>query len=179
MTSRQQDTSKGPLATAGLGVMVTMAAFVAFIVAGIAAAGLFPATGSEPARTHPRSEPMTTTIHPKTNTASRANGSATPSRLPDAIPAHGDDWAQNLARLMAWPLLAMGFMAVVAGLGTGIAGGVNFGDAFSPGAASAWPPGLRLTGLALILASVVLTLVRIQRSIRFQGHRVTELARAV
>jgi hypothetical protein len=242
---------------------------------------------------------MTTTIHPKTTTRSRANGTAVASRLPDAVPSTGDDWAQNLARLMAWPLLAMGFMAVLVGLGTGIAGGVNFGDAFSPSAeladlgraealvqvtgatlflgmdlilggitmtlvnvvrslrdagrdvqvslgaqpvqldkplsgkltphvmlmgvmvevaafvigivaattigdvsltaladpstagaadiadigfvraASAWLPGLRLVGLALILASVVLTLTTIQKAIRFQGHRVTELARGV
>lgn len=45
-------------------------------------------------------------------------------------------------------------------------------------AASAWLPGLRLFGLALILGSVVLTLTTIQRSIRFQGHRIAELARA-
>jgi hypothetical protein len=240
---------------------------------------------------------MTTSTDPKTTTVSPSNGSTTRSDLPDAVPAKGDDWAQNLARLMAWPLLAMGFMAVLAGLGTGIAGGLNFGDAFSPSAeladlgraealvqvsgaflflgmglilggitttlvnvarslrdaghdvqeslgaqpvqlakplsgkltphvmlmgvmlevaafvvgilaattiggvspasladpstagagdiadigfvraASAWLPGLRLVGLALILASVVLTLITIQRSIRFQGHRVTELAR--
>jgi hypothetical protein len=45
-------------------------------------------------------------------------------------------------------------------------------------AVSAWLPGLRLFGLALILGSVVLTLTTIQRSIRFQGHRIAELARA-
>ena len=242
---------------------------------------------------------MTTAVHPiKTTPGSRANGAATTSRLPDAIPSKADDWAQNLARLMAWPLLAMGFMAVLAGLATGIAGGVNFGDAFSPNAgladlgraealvqvtgaflflgmglilggitmtlvnvvrslrdagrdvqeslgaqpvqlakpwsgkltphvmlmgvmvevaafvigivaattiggvspaaladpatagagdiadigfvraASAWLPGLRLVGLTLILVSVVLTLTTIQKSIRFQGHRIAELARA-
>lgn len=239
---------------------------------------------------------MTTSNHPKTTTASPINASTTPSRLADAIPFKGDDWVQTLARFMAWPLLAMGLMAVLAGLGTGIAGGVNFGDALSPGAeladlgraealvqvsgaflflgmglilggitmtlvnvvrslrdagrdvqeslgapsvqlakpwsgrftphvmlmgvmvevaafvvgvvaastvggvspaaladpasagpgdiadigfvraVSAWLPGLRLVGLALILMSVVLTLITIQRSIRFQGHRVTELA---
>ncbi len=242
---------------------------------------------------------MTATIHPETTTTTSADGDRTASRLPDAIPAKGDDWAQNLARLMAWPLLAMGLMAVLAGLGTGIAAGVNFGDAFSPSAeladlgraealvqvtgavlflgmglilggitmtlvnvvrslrdagrdvqqslgaqpvqlakplsakltphvmlmgvmvevaafvvgivaattiggvspasladpatagigdiadigfvraASAWLPGLRLVGLALILASVVLALITIQRSIRFQGRRITELARGV
>jgi len=77
---------------------------------------------------------MTTSTDPKTTTVSPSNGSTTRSDLPDAVPAKGDDWAQNLARLMAWPLLAMGFMAVLAGLGTGIAGGLNFGDAFSPSA---------------------------------------------
>jgi len=242
---------------------------------------------------------MTTTVHPNTTTGSGANGTSIASPLPDAVAAKGDDWAQSLARLMAWPLLAMGSMAVLTGLGTGIAGGVSFGDAFSPTAeladlgraealvqvtgaflflgmglilggitmtlvnvvrslrdagrdvqqslgaqpvqldkplsgkltphvmlmgvmvevaafvigiiaattigdvsltaladpstagpgdladigfvraASAWLPGLRLVGLALILTSVVLTLTTIQKAIRFQGQRVTELARGV
>jgi hypothetical protein len=47
MTSRQQDTStRAPLGAAAFGVMVTLAAFVALVVAGVAAADLFPATGS-------------------------------------------------------------------------------------------------------------------------------------
>lgn len=47
MTSRQQnDSSRGPIVAASVGVMVTMAALVALIVAAVAAANLFPATGS-------------------------------------------------------------------------------------------------------------------------------------
>lgn len=47
MTSRQSEPStRGPLVAAGLGVMATVVALVALIVAGAAAADLFPATGS-------------------------------------------------------------------------------------------------------------------------------------
>lgn len=47
MSSRQPEPStRGPLAAAGVGVMVTTAALVALIVAGVAAADLFPVTGS-------------------------------------------------------------------------------------------------------------------------------------
>jgi len=47
MTPTQRDrAARGPLAVAGVGLMVTMAAFVALIVAGVAAADLFPATNS-------------------------------------------------------------------------------------------------------------------------------------
>ena len=43
-------------------------------------------------------------------------------------------------------------------------------------AVTAWLPGLRLTGLALILVSIVLALATIRRVIRFQADRVDELA---
>ena len=47
MSSRQPSPStRGPLVAAGVGVMVTMTALVALVVAGVAAADLFPATGS-------------------------------------------------------------------------------------------------------------------------------------
>jgi hypothetical protein len=47
MTLREPEPgTRGPLVAAGLGVMVTVVAFVALIVAGVAAADLFPATGS-------------------------------------------------------------------------------------------------------------------------------------
>jgi hypothetical protein len=59
------------------------------------------------------------------------------------------------------------------------AGAADIADIGFVRAASAWLPGLRLVGLALILTSVVLTLTTIQKAIRFQGHRVTELARGV
>jgi hypothetical protein len=41
---------------------------------------------------------------------------------------------------------------------------------------SAWLPGLRLLGVAVILGSIVLTLTTIRSAIRFQGDRITELA---
>ena len=47
MATRSKDTGdQGALVAAGVGVMGTMAAFVALVVAGIAASDLFPATGS-------------------------------------------------------------------------------------------------------------------------------------
>jgi len=235
-----------------------------------------------------------TSTPPAPSGAGRA--ATTSSRIPEAIPYKKDDWAQSMAKTMAWPMIGMGFMAVIGGLVAGIIGGVNFGDFFSPSgvtddlgraevavqltgaflflgmalilsgitmtlvniirhlrdsgrdvqvalgaaplqrskpwtglltpwvmmmglmapmaafvvgivtavtvgdidsaaladpgsassadladlgfvrAASAWLPGLRLTGLAVILLSVVLALVTIQRSIRFQGRRIAELA---
>ena len=128
---------------------------------------------------------MTTPVHPiKTTPGSRANGAATTSRLPDAIPSKGDDWAQWLARSMAWPLLAMGFMAVLAGLGTGIAGGVNFGDAFSPSAQLAdlgraealvqVTGAFLFLGMGLILGGITMTLVNVVRSLRDAGRDVQE-----
>lgn len=128
---------------------------------------------------------MTTAVRPiKTTPGSRANGSTTASRLPNAIPSKGDDWAQYLARLMAWPLVAMGFMAVLAGLGTGIAGGVNFGDAFSPSAELAdlgraealvqVTGAFLFLGMGLILGGVTMTLVNVVRSLRDAGRDVQE-----
>ena len=47
MTPTHRDRgARGPLVVAGVGLMVTTAAFVALVVAGVAAAGLFPATSS-------------------------------------------------------------------------------------------------------------------------------------
>jgi hypothetical protein len=43
-------------------------------------------------------------------------------------------------------------------------------------AASAWLPGLRFVGLAILLSSVVLVLVTIQKTLRFQAARITEIA---
>lgn len=43
-------------------------------------------------------------------------------------------------------------------------------------AAAAWLPGLRFAGLAILLSSVVLVLLTIQRTLRFQAARITEIA---
>jgi hypothetical protein len=91
--------------------------------------------------------------------------------------------------------MMMGLMAQVAAFVVGIVTAVTIGDVdpaaiADPSAASSgdladigfvravgtWLPGLRLTGLAVILLSVVLALVTIQHSIRFQGRRIEELA---
>ncbi|HEC10552.1 MAG TPA: hypothetical protein ENI86_13475 [Acidimicrobiales bacterium] len=41
---------------------------------------------------------------------------------------------------------------------------------------AAWLPGLRLVGLAMILTAIVMVLATIQKVIRFQGDRISELA---
>lgn len=43
-------------------------------------------------------------------------------------------------------------------------------------AAAAWLPGLRFAGLAILLGSVLLVLATIQKSLRFQAARITEIA---
>lgn len=52
----------------------------------------------------------------------------------------------------------------------------DLGDIGFVRAVSAWLPGLRLLGVAVILGSIVLTLTTIRSAIRFQGDRITELA---
>lgn len=127
---------------------------------------------------------MTATIN-LTSTAPRVGRHrADVSRLPDAVAAKGDDWAQNLARLMAWPLLAMGAMAVAVGLATGIAGGIRFGEVFSPSAeladlgraeALVQVTGATLfLGMGLILGGITMTLVNVVRSLRDAGREVQE-----
>jgi hypothetical protein len=93
-------------------------------------------------------------------------------------------------------LMMMGVMTEIVAFGIGIAtavsiGGVDPGAIADPlGASSAdladigltravgtWLPGLRLTGLAMILISIVLVLTTIQKAIRFQGDRISDIAR--
>lgn len=96
----------------------------------------------------------------------------------------------------ATPMLMMaGVMTEIVAFGLGIAtavsiGGVEPGAIADPATASSadladigftravgtWLPGLRLTGLAMILISIVLVLATIQKVIRFQGDRVSEIA---
>lgn len=92
-------------------------------------------------------------------------------------------------------VMMMGVMVEVAALVVGLIAAVTIGgvdaaaiaDPASAGAgdladigfvraASAWLPGMRLVGIAVILGSIVLTLTTIRSAIRFQGDRVSELA---
>lgn len=93
------------------------------------------------------------------------------------------------------PVMMMGLMVEIAAFIIGIVnavtlGGVDPAAVASPGSASAadladigtvnaftaWLPGLRLTGLAMILVAIVFVLTTIQKVIRFQGDRISELA---
>ncbi len=93
------------------------------------------------------------------------------------------------------PVMMMGLMIEIAAFIIGIVnavtlGGVDPNAVASPAGASAgdladigivsaftaWLPGLRLTGLAVILVAIVFVLTTIQKVIRFQGDRISELA---
>ena len=137
--------------------------------------------------THSISTPSTRSTTPTTTRPPAPNGAGpvaatTSSRIPEAILYRSDDWAQSMAKTMAWPMIGMGFMAVVGGLVAGIIGGVNFGDFFSP---SGVPDDLgraqvavQLTGaflflgMALILSGITMTLVNVIRHLRDSGRDV-------
>jgi hypothetical protein len=92
-------------------------------------------------------------------------------------------------------VMMMGVMAEVAAFVVGIVAAVRIG-AVNPAAianpatashtdlvhigvaraATMWLPGLRFSGLAVLLTSVVLVLLTIQKTLRFQAARVTEIA---
>ncbi len=95
------------------------------------------------------------------------------------------------------PMMMMGLMVEIVAFIIGIInattlGGVDPSAVASPGGASAsdiadigtvqafsaWLPGLRLTGLAMILVAIIFVLTTIQQVIRFQGDRISELAEA-
>lgn len=127
---------------------------------------------------------MTTITHTHPNSTASTNGHVAARRLPDAVPAQGDDAVQTMARIVATPMLAMGFMAVVAGLVTGIAAGVNFGDAFAPGSVVAdlgraealvqVTGAVLFLGMGMILGGITMTLVNVVRSLRDAGTDVQE-----
>jgi hypothetical protein len=92
-------------------------------------------------------------------------------------------------------VMLMGVMAEVAAFVTGIVAAAKIGGleaallanpaGAAPGdladigfarAAAVWLPGLRFAGLAILLTSVVLVLLTIQKTLRFQAARVTEIA---
>lgn len=92
-------------------------------------------------------------------------------------------------------VMLMGVMAEIVAFVGGIVaavsiGGVNAASIANPASASradladigvaraaaAWLPGLRFAGLAILLSSVVLVLLTIQKTLRFQAARITEMA---
>src|SRR5262249_7609358 len=92
-------------------------------------------------------------------------------------------------------VMLMGLMAELAAFVAGIVAAVSIGgvtpasiaapasasrgdlaDIGVARAAAAWLPGLRFAGLAVLLTSVVLVLVTIQKTLRFQTARITEIS---
>jgi len=109
-------------------------------------------------------------------------GGHTVSTTINSIAYKGDDSIQTMAKKMAWPMLAMGSMTVVVAFALAIAGGVNFGDFFSPSGVPAdlgrGEALMQLTGaflflgMGLILAAITMTLVNIVRHLRDAGRDV-------
>lgn len=98
-----------------------------------------------------------------------------------SVPYSGDDWAQALARVFWFPMLAMGLMAVTLGLVSGSAAGVAIGDFFGGGepadlgrgtATAAWTNGTLFLGMGFILSAITMTLVNIVRNLRDTGRDV-------
>ncbi len=111
-----------------------------------------------------------------------ASSTSIDSRIPEAIPYRSDDVVQRMAKTMAWPLVGMGFMAVVGGLVAGIIGGVNFGQFFSPSGelsdlgraevAVQLTGAVLFLGMGMILSGITMTLVNIVRRLRDSGRDV-------
>lgn len=124
---------------------------------------------------------MTTITAPVPGRTNRAASTAGTTR---AIPYAGDDWAQNLARIMALPMLAMGLMTVAGGLLAGIVSGVSFSEFFAPGGevadlgraeAAVQVTGATLfLGMGFILGGITMTLVNVVRSLRDAGRDVQQ-----
>lgn len=99
-----------------------------------------------------------------------------------SIPYKGDDWAQKLAKYMWLPMLVMGLMAVVIGLGAAISAGIDVVDFFTAesnpenlkeaSTTMAWTSGTLFLGMAFILSSITMLLVNIVRTLRDTGHEV-------
>ncbi|WP_395156018.1 hypothetical protein [Ilumatobacter sp.] len=128
---------------------------------------------------------MTSLLHRSVTTAGglkSAPGAGATTRISETIPYKGDDAIQKMAKTMQWPMLAMGSMTVVAAFVMAVAGGISFGDFFSPsGVASDLGSGealVQLTGaflflgMGLILAAITMTLVNIVRHLREAGRDV-------
>lgn len=116
--------------------------------------------------------------------------SNTDSRIRNAEPYRGDDWAQSLSRWMATPLFVMGVMAVLTSLGLGIAGGVNTGRFFAafahPNLANLgrsevlaqWSGAVAFLGMGFILGGIVMYLVNVVRTLRDAGRDVQQALNA-
>jgi hypothetical protein len=98
-----------------------------------------------------------------------------------SIPYKGDDFPQNLAKRLWFPMLAMGLMAVAVGLVGGSVAGVSFGDFFGGGgfddlgtaeATKEWALGTTFLGMGFILSSVTMVLVNILWTLRDTGRDV-------
>lgn len=104
------------------------------------------------------------------------------SVLTRSVAYKGDDTVQSMARTMQLPMLAMGLMAVLGGLVSGIVAGVNLGDFFSSSgtltdlgtaeAAIQVTGGVLFLGMGLILAGITMTLVNVVRDLRDAGRDV-------
>jgi hypothetical protein len=124
----------------------------------------------------------TTLTKPTAQKVTAEKASVSPSELDNAVAYRGDDWAQNMARQMQVPLLAMGLMAVAGGLVAGVVAGINFGDFFSPSgvasdlgraeAAVQITGSILFLGIGLILAGITMTLVNVVRTLRDAGRDV-------
>ncbi len=128
-----------------------------------------------------------TTIHNRTKKSEQTTHNQTGNQTVtttsyNTIPYKGDDSIQTLAVRLQWPMLAMGAVAVMAGLILGIAGGVNLGDFFSPSgvaddlgrgeALGQLSGGFIFLGMGLILGAVASALVNIVRTLRDAGRDV-------
>ncbi|MEX2586693.1 MAG: hypothetical protein WD602_01695 [Actinomycetota bacterium] len=104
-----------------------------------------------------------------------------------SVPYKSDDLPQKMAKYLWLPMLAMGLMAVVIGLGAAISAGINIGDFFSASDAEslkdasttmAWTSATIFLGMAFILSSITMLLVNIVRTLRDTGHDVQVAVRA-
>lgn len=112
------------------------------------------------------------------------------SRIRNAQPYQGDDWAQSLSRWTATPMLVMGVMAVLTSLGLGIAGGVDTGRFFAgfthpdlanlgrSEALAQWTGAVAFLGMGFILGGIVMHLVNVVRTLRDAGRDVQQSLRA-
>ncbi len=88
---------------------------------------------------------------------------------PNELPIH------KVAKTMWAPMLAMGYMLVVAGLVASIVWAANIGtDLRTATGASAWTQGLQFLGEALVLAAISFLLASILRGLRQGGGQVQQ-----
>jgi hypothetical protein len=108
------------------------------------------------------------------------------SRIRDAEPYKGDDWAQSLSHLAATPVFLMGVIAVLTSLALGVAGGVNTSRFFAAfnhpilanlgrsEVLAQWTGAVAFLGMGFILSAIVMHLVNIVRTLRGAGRDVQQ-----